>query len=438
MKLIRFAVPTSALFVFLQLSIFSVNVHAASVPKHDKLSEKAPAKQHTKTYTIEQFMATSNIGGASFSPDEKKILFNSNESGIFNAYTISIGGGKPVALTKSSTDSTYAVGYFHHDERILFTRDKGGDENNHLFVRELDGTEKDLTPGEKLKAEFFGWKPDGSAFYVQTNERDAKFFDVYRYDAKTYARSLFYKNESGMTPSDISRDEKWIALNKSNTTSDSDIYLYNTVSKEAKHITPHKEVASHKVASFDPESKRLFYTSNAGAEFSSVHTYDLSSGVSAEHEKANWDVAETNFSHDGRYRITLINQDGSVVVRVVEGKNEKPVALPVLPGGEMRSPTFSDSGKLLAFYINGDRSPNNLYVHDFSTKQTKTLTESLSKEINPLDLVEAEVVRFKSFDGMVIPSIYYKPKVRNQLLTPKISTPTLKASGRKAIAAKVI
>ena len=410
MKMIRLALPTSALLVFFQLGIFSVSVHAQSAPKDEKKLNKHVEKQHAKTYTIEQFMATSNIGGASFSPDEKKILFNSNESGIFNAYTISIGGGKPIPLTKSSTDSTYSVSYFHHDERILFTRDKGGDENNHLFVRELDGTEKDLTPGEKLKADFFGWTPDGNAFYVQTNERDAKFFDVYRYDAKTYMRSLFYKNESGMKPSDISRDEKWIALNKSNTTSDGDIYLYNTATKEAKHITPHAEVASHNAASFDPESKRLFFTSNAGGEFSTVRTYDLSSGVSTELEKENWDVVETNFSHDGRYRITLINQDGSVVVRVVDAKNEKPLTLPILPGGEMRSPTFSDSGKLLAFYINGDRSPNNLYVHDFTSKQTKKLTESLSKEINPLDLVEAEVVRFKSFDGMVIPSIYYKPK----------------------------
>ena len=63
----------------------------------------------------------------------------------------------------------------------------------------------------------------------------------------------------------------------------------------------------------------------------------------------------------------------------------------------------------MAFYVNGDRSPSNLYVHDFNTHRTKQLTQSLAKEINPADLAEAEVVRFKSFDGMVIPSIYYKP-----------------------------
>jgi hypothetical protein len=120
-------------------------------------------------------------------------------------YSQPVGGGKPVALTRSTTDSTYAVGYFRNDDRILFTRDKGGNEQNHLYVRELDGSEKDLTPGDKLKAIFGGWSVDGNVFYALTNERDPKFFDLYRYDAKSYERTLLYKNENGMTPSELSR-----------------------------------------------------------------------------------------------------------------------------------------------------------------------------------------------------------------------------------------
>jgi len=52
----------------------------------------------------------------------------------------------------------------------------------------------------------------GDAFYVTTNERDARFFDLYRYDAKTYARTLAFKNEAGWEVADISRDGRWLAL----------------------------------------------------------------------------------------------------------------------------------------------------------------------------------------------------------------------------------
>ena len=37
------------------------------------------------------------------------------------------------------------------------------------------------------------------------------------------------------------------------------------------------------------------------------------------------------------------------------------------------------------------------------------MTDSLNPEINPADLADSQVVRFKSFDGMEIPNILYKP-----------------------------
>jgi dipeptidyl aminopeptidase/acylaminoacyl peptidase len=63
----------------------------------------------------------------------------------------------------------------------------------------------------------------------------------------------------------------------------------------------------------------------------------------------------------------------------------------------------------MAFYFNGSRSPSNLYVYDFATRKVQKLTDSLNPEIDPADLVQSEVIRYKSFDGMAIPSILYKP-----------------------------
>jgi len=407
-RLSRLALATLAGGLVVAASI-SVN---AEVVKSTALSKPITTAHTTTTpkrYTIEQFMATTSLGGASFSADEKRVLFHSNQSGIFNAYTLSITGGTPQPLTQSMLDTTYSVSFFPNDDRILFSRDKSGDENSHLYVRELNGAEKDLTPGDKVKASFFAWHPDGITFYVSSNERDPKFFDLYRFDAKTYARSMIYKNDQAYALAAISRDEKWIALNKTNTSLDSDIYLFDVAKNETKHLTPHTGAITFNAATFDPASARLFFLSNEGSEFTGLRTYDLASGNIKAHEKADWDVVYTYFSQDGRFRVTGVNQDGSTVIRIVEGAAEKPVALPTLPGGEIRGVSFSRSGNRMAFYVNGDRSPSNLFIYDFISKKVSQLTQSLSKEINSADLVEAQVVRFKSFDGMVIPSIYYKP-----------------------------
>ncbi|MCA1245780.1 S9 family peptidase [Massilia sp. MS-15] len=400
-----------------RLSVLALCLHAAHAQaqapapaaRAQKAAPPAKAPRVHKQYTIEQFMATTSVTGASFSKDEQRILFSSNESGIFNVYAMPVTGGAPTPMTRSTTDSTYAIGYFYNDDRILFTRDSGGNERNHLYVRELDGSERDLTPGDKHRAMFAGWRPDGSGFYVATNERDPKFFDLYFYDAGDYKRSVVYRNDSGMNVSAISRDGKWLAFDKPNTTADSDVYLYNVATREMKHITPHQGTASYSAATFDPESKRLLFTTNDGGEFARIASYDLASGQVAQVEKADWDLLGTSYSRNGQHRVSVVNRDGSIDVRVVDAAG-KPVAMPRLPGGEIRQTTFSPSGRLVAFYLNGDRSPNNLYVHDFRANKTTQLTRSLNKEIDLADLVEAEVVRFRSFDGMVIPSIYYKPK----------------------------
>src|ERR1044071_4501364 len=137
-----------------------------------------------KQYTIEQFMKTVRIGGASFSANDKEILFHKNQSGIFNVYEVAVAGGAAKQLTHSTKESTFAVDYLP-DGRFLYSYDRGGNENSHLYV--LDGgQERDLTPGEKVKAGFLGWNDDKSAFYYMANGRDARFFDVFKIDVKTF------------------------------------------------------------------------------------------------------------------------------------------------------------------------------------------------------------------------------------------------------------
>ena len=54
-----------------------------------------------------------------------------------------------------------------------------------------------------------------------TNERDPRFFDVYRYDAEKLDRTLIYKDTAGYQVADVSGDGRWIALGKPTTTADS-------------------------------------------------------------------------------------------------------------------------------------------------------------------------------------------------------------------------
>jgi dipeptidyl aminopeptidase/acylaminoacyl peptidase len=370
----------------------------------------AQAVRTPKQYTIEQFLTTTSISGASFSADESRILFSSNKTGIWNLYTVPVAGGEWTPVTQSTTESTYSVSFFRNDDRILFTRDQGGNELNHLFVLTPDGKERDLTPGDKLKAAFEGWTADGSAFFVSTNERDARYFDIYRYDSASYERTLHYKNEQGYLPDTISDDGKWISLVKVNTTNDTDIYLWNAASNAVTHISPHQAKSEYAPGPFDRPSKYLYYFSNDGSEFRRLRRYALADGKHEDVQKADWDIFSTAFSQTGRYRVTGLNQDGRATISVIETATGKPVPLPVIPNGAVSRVTIAASETKLAFYVDADRSPSDLHVLQLgSAAKPVKLTSSLNPEIDPADLVDTQVVRFKARDGMTIPNILWKP-----------------------------
>ncbi|PYT04267.1 MAG: S9 family peptidase, partial [Acidobacteria bacterium] len=249
------------------------------------------------------------------------------------------------------------------------------------------------------------------SFFYSTNERDPRFFDIYEMALADFKPTLVYKDEKGFDFGDISDDKKFIAFQKNgDSTSDSDVYLYNTETKEMKNLTAHKGDVANSPQSFDPASKYLYFLTDAGGEFSYVARYDLATGKTETVEKAPWDVSYTYFSRNGKYRVVAVNADARTEIKVYDTKTGKPVTLPVLPNGDITGVNISPSERLMAFYLNGDRSPSNLYVYDFASKKVTKLTDSLNPEINPADLADSEVVRYKSFDGMEIPSILYKPQ----------------------------
>lgn len=371
---------------------------------------KSADARAVKQYTIEQFMDTTKIGGAAFSFDEKEVLFHSNKSGIYNVYSVPVGGGEAKELTHSTKESTFIVACFPEDARFLYTYDKGGNENSHLYLRGMDGAERDLTPGEKTKANFLKWSHDRKSFFFSTNERDPKFFDVFEMSVAELKATLIYKNEAGYDFADISNDRKFIAFGKTgDSTADSDVYLYNTAKKEMKNLTKHEGDVQNEPTAFDVESKHLYFLSNEGDEFTYAARFDLADGKREVVEKAKWDVVRFDFSRTGKYRVMATNEDARTKVSLTETATGKAVELPTLPDGDITGVTISESEKRMAFYHNGARSPNNLYVYDFGAKKVAKLTDTLSPAIDPADLVESRVVRYKSFDGMEIPAILYQP-----------------------------
>jgi dipeptidyl aminopeptidase/acylaminoacyl peptidase len=394
----------------IRIVAFASYVALATSPAYAQAAATTePASQPVPRYAIEDFMATVRITGASFSPDGSKLLFSTNETGVFNAYEVPAAGGPPRQLTHSTDDAIFAVGYFPGDERFLYSSDGGGNELTHVFVRERDGTVRDLTPGDDVRAAFRGWAHDGRSFFVETNERDRRFMDLYEYSVDDYARRLVYTNEDGLPVGAISRDKRWLALVKPRTTSDSDIYLLDLATGTLANITEHTGTVSNSPAAFTPDSRALLYTTDEGREFAWLARHDLETGEKSVVLRPDWDVWGASFSRNGRYLTVSINNDARTELRVFEAATMQPVPLPAI-AGNITGVLFSRDESRMAFYVNDSRTPSDLFVTDVGAAGEPTrLTRSLSRTIDPAHLVDAEIVRFASYDGLEVPGVLYRP-----------------------------
>jgi dipeptidyl aminopeptidase/acylaminoacyl peptidase len=361
------------------------------------------------TYTIEQFYGNTRIGGGFFSPDETKLLVSTDESGIFNVYEIDISSGDKKQITNSKEESFFAVGYVPATGEILYSADKGGDENDHIFLLGKNGEVTDLTPGEKEKAQFAGWNKERTHLYYISNKRDPRYFDLYKMPAGNWKENMLYQNDDGLQISGLSYDEKTIALVKHVTTSSNQLFLRNISTGETTEISQEEQPGEYSATGFSNDGSRFYYTTNADKEFTYLVEYDIASKSKKIIFETNWDVVYSSLSENEKYRVILVNEDGRNQIILLDNSTGQKVDFPGIPDADVLAISISETERNMRLTVGSSKAPSNIYAYNFESQELKKLTETLNHEINPAHLVSAEVIRYPSFDGLDIPSIYYKP-----------------------------
>ena len=374
--------------------------------KEEKKEIEVATARQVSEYSIEQFMDNENAFANGYSADKTKVLITSNRSGIYNMYTVPTTGGELMPVTASDSASVFGISYFPEDDRILFRMDGNGDEIYKIFMKDKDGIKR-LTPAENVRALFRGWNDDGKSFLYASNERDPRYMDIYEMNISDFTSSLVYEQADGMDFQSISKDRKYIALGKTINTNDADLFLMNTETKELTKINDSQ--SGNGAEDFAPDSSALYYSTDDGAEFSYVVKYTIADGSKEKILEKNWDVSAYYFTQNGKYQVSLSNVDAKnemVITNVASGTQ---LELPDFENKAINSASFNRDETMALLSVGGSHTPTNSYALNLATNEYFQLTNVLNKEINQNDLVSAEVVRFKSFDGLEIPAIYYLP-----------------------------
>lgn len=364
-----------------------------------------------QTYTIDQFLETTSVGGGYFNSDETRLLVHSNETGIYNAYSIEIASGEKTQLTQSETESIFVVGYMPGSEDFLYTSDKGGNEINHLFLKKGSGEVRELTEGEETRELFFGFAHDLGSFFTGNNGRDPRFMDVYEWDVEELEPELIYENQEGLDFSGLSRDKRWMVLQKTHNDFDSDLFLVDRNGNgKPVMISIEEGEINHFAATFTPDNSELLYLTDKDSDWLYLMSYDLETGERSEvYRPDKWDVSYASYSHNGKYRIIGVNENAVTRLTITDTETGEELNLPNMPQGDVTGVVFSRSEGLMRFYLINDDAPSNLFVFELETGEVKQLTDNLNPEIHPEHLVSSELVTMQARDGLEFYGYLYKP-----------------------------
>jgi len=360
-------------------------------------------------YSIAQFYENININFAAFSPDETRILVTSNETGIYNVFEINISDGTKRQITNSETESLFALNYVYGTNQILYSADKGGNENNHIYLLDEDGTTTDLTPGDAVKASFNGFSQDKKVMYLSSNKRDPQFFDLYKMNIGEWKEEIIWENKEGFDYAGATKDREMLALVKSITTSENQLFLLDRLTGQTTEVSEPDKPGTYGASGFTNDKAYFFYTTDVGKEFTYLVKYEIATGVREVIYETNWDVMGGWLSENETYRIIGINEDARIQIKITDQSTGMDIVYPEIPGANINNLSISESEKYLLLSLGTSKTPGDIYLYEFGGKEMKRLTSTMNPDINPTDLVDAQVVRYSSFDGLEIPAIYYKP-----------------------------
>ena len=107
-----------------------------------------------------------------------------------------------------------------------------------------------------------------------------------------------------------------------------------------------------------------------------------------------------------------INEDGYERVTLYDPNTFEP-RLYRLPAGNVFGIRFSEDGLRMSFNLGDSRHTSDIWTLDLETGESYQLTFS-SQGVPPEEMVEPELIRFASFDGLSVPAFIYRPKSTDQ------------------------
>jgi len=389
---------------------------AVLAPPDNLVLDNVPAIPASLAETAGRYAENRSAFPSDWHPQRREMLIGTRFGNTYQTHLVKMPGGARQQLT-FFTEPVYG-GSFHPrgGDYFIFSRDVGGGEWYQLFRYDLATRNSTLLTDGKSRNLLGPWSTRGDLIAYTSTRRTGQDTDLWVMnpaDPKT-DHLLTQLSGGGWRPEDWSPDDKKILLIEEISVNETYVWLVDTATGEKTALTPRKtdEQVAYNRPRFSKDGKGVYLTTDKGSEFQRLVYIDLAAKqMKVLTSNIPWDVDEFALSYDGKRIAFVTNEDGLSALHLLDTASGRELPAPKLPVGLVGSLLWHRNNHDLAFGLTTARSPYDCYSLNLTTGKVERWTTS-ETAVNTEAFPEAELVRWKTFDGKMISGFLFHPPAK--------------------------
>lgn len=375
----------------------------------EDLQQLSASESGTYNYSVEDFFRNPDQTSYQISPEGDYFSYLSPYESRMNIFVQKIGDTAAVRVT-AETDRDIAGYFWGNNNRLVFIKDAGGDENFKLFAVNRDGSSpKDLTPYDSVTIQIIDDLQDREdELIIGMNKRNKMLFEPYLLNISSGEVTLLAENTDPMNPivSWITDHEGVIrgAIAMSNGVEQNLMYR-DAGGQPFKTVLTTNFKESVNPLFFDFENKHIYASSNLNRDKSAIVTFDIANGKEMEvlFEHPLVDVSGLSFSRKRKVLTTISYTTDKRQMKFLDKEAEAIYGRlrSALAGYEVVIASANKDEDKFLVRTYSDRSLGGYYFYDRGSDQISKITD-VSPWLNEGDMASMKPIQYATRDGLTI------------------------------------
>ncbi len=366
---------------------------------------------------LEDFFRHSERTGFQLSPDGKHLAYLAPWNDRLNLYVRRLDQSDEEAIRLTSETARSLAGYLWADnERLVFAKDTGGDENYQLFGVRLDGEDlRAYTPFPGVRASIIDDLEEQPDFMlVGLNKRNPEVFDPYRLNLQTGELTLLAENpgnyQGWMTDHDGKLRAAVAIVDGVNTQ-----LIYRDTEEEpfrAVLTTNFKDVVSF--MEFTPDNREVYAATNLGRDKTVLVRMNPATCEELEllYENDRYDIASISYSRRRKQLVSVYCTGHKDPVRHYFSEEERALRQRIeahFPGKRVGIADTDKAETHYLLYVGSDRTRGAYWFYD-AERDEATLLADLAPWLEEKDMCPMLPVTYSTRDGLTLEAYLTLPQ----------------------------